>query len=97
VDIDKLAYTLPDRQPDQSKKYDDRQVSKAVSDALFALPERQRTALMLVYYSELTNIEAAKIMGISVDAIESLLSRGKRMLRDVLSGSKTTLLEGYNG
>jgi RNA polymerase sigma-70 factor (ECF subfamily) len=45
------------------------------------LPERQREALVLQYYEELSNIEAAAVMGISVEALESLLARARRNLR----------------
>jgi RNA polymerase sigma-70 factor, ECF subfamily len=37
-----------------------------------------------VYYEGLSNIEAAEVLGVSVDAVESLLARGRRNLRDSL-------------
>lgn len=55
-----------------------------VNAALALLPTRQREALVLQYYQELSNIEAANLMGISVDALESLLSRARRNLRALL-------------
>lgn len=62
-----------------------------VDAALAALPERQREAIVLCHYQELTNIEAAALMAISVEALESLLSRGRRALRlslaDLRSGA----------
>jgi RNA polymerase sigma-70 factor (ECF subfamily) len=57
-----------------------------VRAALAALPSRQREALVLTYYQELSNIEAAGLMGISVDALESLLARARRTLRTQLAG-----------
>ena len=56
-----------------------------VDRALQALPERQREAIVLCHYQELTNIEAAGLMSVSVEALESLLSRGRRTLRQVLA------------
>ena len=56
-----------------------------VERALARLPERQREAIVLCHYQELGNIEAAALMGISVEALESLLSRGRRALRTALS------------
>lgn len=50
-----------------------------------ALPERQRAALSLVHFEELSNIEAAKLLGVSVDALESLLARARRTLRERLA------------
>lgn len=56
-----------------------------VDRALQALPQRQREALVLCHYQELTNIEAAGLMAVSIEALESLLSRGRRTLRRALS------------
>lgn len=49
-----------------------------------ALPERQRTALTLCFYEEMSNKEAADIMGISIKALESLLVRARRSLRETM-------------
>jgi len=59
--------------------------SERVRVAVEALPERQRTALILCHYQELSNIEAAELLGVSVEAVESLLSRGRRALRGALA------------
>jgi RNA polymerase sigma-70 factor (ECF subfamily) len=52
-----------------------------INSALARLPERQRLALSLVYFENMSNIEAARAMEISVEAIESLLARGRRALK----------------
>ena len=56
-----------------------------VAAALKRLPDRQREAIVLCHYQELSNIDAAALMEISVEALESLLSRGRRALRQALS------------
>ena len=56
-----------------------------VTAALKRLPDRQREAIVLCHYQELSNIDAAALMEISVEALESLLSRGRRALRLALS------------
>jgi len=56
-----------------------------VEAALARLPERQREAIVLCHYQELGNTEAAALMEISVEALESLLSRGRRALRTALA------------
>jgi len=56
-----------------------------VAAAVAALPERQREAIVLCHYQELGNIEAAAVMGVSVEALESLLGRGRRALRAALA------------
>ena len=59
-------------------------VGRRVGLAMGALPDRQREALILCHYQELTNIEAADLLGITIDALESLLARGRRSLRAAL-------------
>ncbi len=68
------------------------EVSAAVDTALRALPARQRTALALVFFESLSNIEAAEIMNISVDALESLLARGRRTLKSLLNENRGDLV-----
>jgi len=60
-------------------------VGRRVNAALQALPPRQREAIVLCHYQELGNIEAAELMSVSVEALESLLSRGRRALRQTLA------------
>ncbi|MGH6957521.1 MAG: RNA polymerase sigma factor [Caulobacteraceae bacterium] len=60
-------------------------LERSVRAALRALPARQREAIVLCHYQELGNIEAAGLMGVSVEALESLLGRGRRALRAALA------------
>ena len=64
------------------------QRSRRVAAALAALPHRQREAIVLQYYQELSNSEAAALMGISIEALESLLARARRTLRAQLMGDE---------
>jgi RNA polymerase sigma factor (sigma-70 family) len=59
--------------------------AQRVNSALQDLPVRQREAIVLCHYQELGNIEAAQVLGVSVEALESLLSRGRRALRAALA------------
>jgi RNA polymerase sigma-70 factor (ECF subfamily) len=68
---------LPDAGP--------REDAHRVEQALQAIAPRQREAVILVYYQEMSNIEAAATLEISVDALESLLSRGRRSLQLILA------------
>ncbi|MDI1361156.1 RNA polymerase sigma factor [Methylotenera sp.] len=70
---------IPEQRLDKSQQGD------VISAALAILPNRQREALVLQYYQELSNIEAADLMGVSVDALESLLSRARRNMRALLA------------
>jgi RNA polymerase sigma-70 factor, ECF subfamily len=70
-----------DPAPPQDAALDEAAESRAVADAIGALPDRQREAILLVHYQDMSNIEAAAALEISVDALESLLARGRRALR----------------
>lgn len=69
--------------PDRGLEAQD--AGRRVAQALAKLPERQREAVVLCHYQELGNIEAAAVMGVTVEALESLLSRGRRTLRAALA------------
>jgi len=62
--------------------------SRRVKAALAELPERQRAAFVLCFYEDHSNKEAADMLGISVKAVESLLVRSRRILREKLEGEK---------
>ena len=68
---------------------DDR--ARALRASLCTLPERQQTALHLKFFEELTNIEIAAVMETTVEAVESLLGRGKRALANNLRNSREAL------
>lgn len=53
----------------------------AIASAIAALPERQREAILLVHYQDMSGADAAFALDISIDALESLLARGRRTLR----------------
>lgn len=84
-----VAVETPPEQADEGPAPDRglqaRDVGQRVAAAMRALPDRQREAVVLCHYQELSNIEAAALMGVSVEALESLLSRGRRALRSALS------------
>jgi RNA polymerase sigma-70 factor (sigma-E family) len=58
--------------------------SRAVVDALQMLPRRQREALVLRYYADLSEAEIAEAMKISKGAVKSHTSRGMAALRTTL-------------
>jgi RNA polymerase sigma-70 factor (ECF subfamily) len=63
-----------------------RQELRLLQQALAGLPERQRTALLLVRFEELSYEEAATIMKTSVPALKSILNRARtELLRQVQS------------
>ena len=64
---------------------------QALDRALAALPDRQRQAVVLRHIEGLTNPEIAAVMDIGVEAVESLVARGKKGLTALLSGRRAEL------
>ncbi len=58
---------------------------RAVHAGIATLPERQRSALVLCQLQGRSNREAAEIIGVSVDALESLIARARRTLKTRLA------------
>lgn len=54
---------------------------------LEALPQRQRTAIVLRYFEDLTEHQTAHVMNCSVGTVKSLASRGLQQLRASLDGT----------
>lgn len=76
---------LADPAPSAERQLSDAQTARRVAAEIAALPERQRTAIALVHEQGLSNIDAAAILEVSVDALESLLARARRRLRERLT------------
>ena len=74
-----LDFDVVDEQEDK-----DLGQQQVLHNALKSIPARQRAAIMLVYYEEKKQADAAKILGVGVKALESLLSRGKKQLKQAM-------------
>lgn len=61
-----------------------KQRATSLSEALGALPERQKAVLLLRHEQGLKDPEIAEILDLSVDAVESLLSRARKNLKQLL-------------
>jgi RNA polymerase sigma-70 factor (sigma-E family) len=60
-----------------------------LEQALDRLPDRQRTAIVLRYYEDMTEPEIAKTLGISIGTVKSTVSRAMAKLRCDLAVSST--------
>lgn len=87
----------PEREDDTIVSADElvtnRQTARQIELAINKLAPRQRVAIFLCHMRELGNIEAAAMMQISVEALESLLARGRRTLRVSLADQVKEMLE----
>jgi RNA polymerase sigma-70 factor (ECF subfamily) len=65
-----------------------KQRAESLSAALDALPPRQASAVSLVHLHGLSGAEACAVLEVSEEALESLLSRGRRGLKAQLAGAR---------
>ena len=86
------AAEVADETPPPGAGLDETVLGQDIARALDTLPERQKAAILLCHFQDCGNIEAAEIMGLSVEALESLLARGRRALR-----SRLQHLKGFAG
>lgn len=88
---------VADSAPLASEAWLEQQRAAKVHAALQHLPERQRAAIALVHFQDLSNIAAAEMLDVSVEALESLLARGRRALRTALADVAQDLLGDADG
>ena len=79
-DIDSIPEPVSE-EPGPEELLEQGDLAKRVEAALQALPDRQRAAITLTHFQGLSNIEAAEVLEVSVEAVESLLGRARRALR----------------
>ena len=90
--------TVTDEVPEQAEpatqhsQLEAQDTSQRVDAALKELPDRQRMALTLFHYEGLSQVEVGRIMGISDEAVESLLARARRTLKAALRDELRELL-----
>ncbi len=72
------------RSLDPAGQFDRQQIQQALAKAILKLPENQRAAFILCHYENFSYADAARSLGVSVKAVESLLVRAKRQLREEL-------------
>ena len=83
--------------PSQLRSIDQRDLAARVDEAIKALPERQRLALTLFHYEGMSQIEVGATLGISDEAVESLLARARRAMKAALKNDWQQLLPDPEG
>jgi RNA polymerase sigma-70 factor, ECF subfamily len=85
----RLTEFLPEHEPldapSQLSALVDRDTADQVAKAIAALPERQRLALVLFHFEDMSLATIARDLDTTEDAVVSLLSRARRTLRTELS------------
>lgn len=75
---------IVDSKPTAEQQLIARSRARLIRQALEALPENQRTAVVLHKYQDVDYRQIAKVLGISVSAVKSLLFRAYESLRERL-------------
>ena len=88
---------VADGAPLASEAWLEQQRTAKVHAALAQLPDRQRAAIALVHFQDLSNIAAAEMLEVSVEALESLLARGRRALKAGLADVAQDLIGDADG
>ncbi len=78
------APEVPDQADGPLEVCDARETAARLRAALQMIPERQRIAITLYYHEDLTAAQVATIMSLKLNAVESLLKRGRQNLRALL-------------
>ena len=73
---------LADQSPLQDAQMDEQGRQALLERMIQDLPVRQKAALNLCFYEGKSNKEAAEILGVGVKALESLLMRAKKALKE---------------
>ena len=93
---DSLDETQVQHEDQPQKQYEDKNVAlpvdtllhgelaEKIEEALAALPENQRSALLMCRQEELSYEEIAEILGCSLPATKSLIHRGRETLKEKL-------------
>jgi RNA polymerase sigma-70 factor (sigma-E family) len=83
-----LGQSRPHVVPSAESQAIDNSVYPEVLAAVRALPSRQREALVLRYYLDLSEAQTAQVMGISAGAVKSHTARALGALRRVLESAR---------
>jgi RNA polymerase sigma-70 factor (sigma-E family) len=62
------------------------ELDERMHEALLGLPKRQRAAIVLRFYEDLSDVQTAEILRCSAGTVRSLVSRGMKTLRSELEG-----------
>src|SRR6202161_2638693 len=82
-----LLDTLPDRAaPDPQMLVDESELRDRVSDAIAALPEREKLVIALYYYENLTLREIGEVLGVTESRVSQLHTKAVRRLRSKRAG-----------
>ena len=84
VDLDDVAFAVPDQAPGPERSAMDREQRVAVARAVQRLPDTYRLVTVLRYYHDLSYEEIEQATGLSEATIKTRLFRARRQLEELL-------------
>jgi RNA polymerase sigma-70 factor (sigma-E family) len=81
------AYVAERRSGSRAASLPDVALQEELWSALRTLPHRQRAALVLRFYEDLSEPETARVLGCAVGTVKSLVHRGLAALREQIGGA----------
>jgi RNA polymerase sigma-70 factor (sigma-E family) len=63
------------------------ELDETMHRVLLGLPQRQRAAIVLRFYEDLSDVQTAAVLKCSTGTVRSLVSRGMKTLREELEGA----------
>ncbi len=91
--VDDIAELADDR-ADPHDRYQALQAGATMAQAVAQLPPRQRIAVTLYYFEDLSIDDGAQVMDIGADAFQSLIARARKGLKVMLADHRQDLMEG---
>jgi len=83
-DQDEMLHDHPDTSPGPDRRVLDQELHRAVEDAMAALGEKERLAVVLRRHEGMPYEEIAVVLGVSIPAVKSLLFRARATLKEKL-------------
>jgi RNA polymerase sigma-70 factor, ECF subfamily len=92
VNFDAEHFEVEDQRPSAEDNLNRDWVTQRINTAVSKLPERQRQVITLVHFEQFSQTDAAHVMELSIDGLESLLARARRALKENLNVDRQDLL-----
>ena len=97
ADSSEQATTLVSPLEQPGTAFEKSETQAIFQNAMKSLPRRQREALHLVFYQDLSLSEAAEVMGISIGSARQHYDRGKKRLREFLGQTESAYGISWRG
>ncbi len=81
------AYLARSAMAPEAATHPNQELDTTMHEALLRLPERQRAAIILRFYEDLSDVQTAEVLRCSPGNVRSLVSRGMKTLRSELEGA----------